>query len=111
MRMAREGLVAHIKPAVDQAKKSGAAVTHEGVRVRYEDGFLNITLEVIPMKFSGADHHFIVLFKESPRSPRAKNKKQAGGRREIPKDDGLWRELAATKDHLQSTIEGPGYHP
>jgi two-component system CheB/CheR fusion protein len=104
--MAREGLFGQIKPAVDLAKKSGTVVTRKGVRVRFGGKSLDLTLKVIPLKFSGAAPHFIVLFEELPSPRQAKNKKKTPGRREADQQSGLRQELAATKEHLQSTIEG-----
>src|SRR5262249_55886938 len=63
--MAREGLLGDLRATLESAKKGNAPARKEGVRVRSNDHFREIDLEVIPITdVASATRHFVVLFAE-----------------------------------------------
>ncbi len=110
LKMAREGLLADLRAAIQQARKSKTRVRRERVRVQRDGGFDEIRLEVVPLPDAGNDvHHYLVLFgpAAAPAAAPAKVKSRArpaarGEERRIAK---LEQELAATKEYLQAIIE------
>src|SRR3989442_2990320 len=63
-KMAREGLLAALRQAVQRAARSGRSVTAEGVRVKADGGVRKISLEVIPLGPADHRHHLILFFEE-----------------------------------------------
>jgi two-component system, chemotaxis family, CheB/CheR fusion protein len=114
LKMLREGLVVAVRGAIQRARKEGAPIREEGVRVRSDTGYRDVNVEVIPVgRGPGERGAFLVLFEEvgSPaeRRSRAARAKLAvpppaaeGAEREVVR---LRQELAATREYLQSTIE------
>jgi two-component system CheB/CheR fusion protein len=111
---AREGLLGDLRAALDRALRDNAPARNECVRVKTNDHFRQIDLQVIPVtdRASGA-RHFLVLFEEV--RPMAGAKPAVPGARvpiapeeEPAKDQEIGRlkhELETTKDYLQSVIE------
>ncbi|MEN9800416.1 MAG: hypothetical protein RL653_4113 [Pseudomonadota bacterium] len=113
LRMAREGLAAHLHEAMERARADGSTVRKEGLRVRVGAEVRTVNLEVIPLAAApaSAERHFLVLFEEpSPREPRAEppvpRAAEAGRPRENveAETERLKSELFATKDYLQSLL-------
>ena len=113
LKMAREGLLAELRAAIQTAKKTERAVRREGVRVTDGDGVVTVNVEVIPFVTAAKEHWQIVLFEEvgtddvPPRKPAAKKKGKAAKQdaaeaRQVAR---LKRELEATREYLQSIIE------
>jgi two-component system, chemotaxis family, CheB/CheR fusion protein len=115
-KMARQGLLYELRALVEQARQKSTPVSKEGVSI--DDGKSPATarLEVIPFRTPARDRrHFLVLFEEtstedgvgaataeqSPKPP-SKDMEDAKGL-QISQ---LKQELAATKEYLQSIIEG-----
>jgi two-component system CheB/CheR fusion protein len=113
LKMAREGLLFDLRACVHNAKKAGAAVRKEGLKVRYNGNRLKVNLEVIPLGPSEAeDFHFLVLFDEvsaSPaemKPPTTKRKPKPGQASAAEGElDRLRAELAGIEETLQATIE------
>ncbi|HMC83795.1 MAG TPA: PAS domain-containing protein, partial [Candidatus Polarisedimenticolia bacterium] len=115
MNMAREGLLPDLRGAIHEARKGRAPVRREGIRVKAGDRFKTVHLNVYAIRSPRrAGQFFLVLFEEPVASPaeardmrrpvpRAAGK--AGTVRERRESEGLRRELAATKDYLQSSVE------
>jgi two-component system CheB/CheR fusion protein len=111
--MAREGLLGDLRTTFDRARSENAPASTEGVRVRSNDHFRELNLEVIPITNLGSDtRYFIILFEErvrtdgeanafTPRLPAVSGEEQAKDR-EISR---LTHELDTTKAYLQSVIE------
>ncbi len=111
LRMARDGLAAHLYEAVESAKSGGAAVHRKGLRVAPETPAFD--LEVLPLGAANeaGESYFLILFRqldeagaaaERPEAPRAPAT--------LPAEDyaaeaeRTQAELTATKDYLQSLI-------
>jgi two-component system CheB/CheR fusion protein len=113
LRMARKGLLVGLRAAVQKALESGAAVREEGVRVHTNRTTHEVDLDVLPIRTGTSSQlSLLVMFEERNASadPEAKTASPTGmpevaSRRE---DQGntarLMRELAATRDYLQSVI-------
>jgi two-component system CheB/CheR fusion protein len=111
-KMAREGLLIDLRSAISKARKDGATVRKEGVRVRSNGGTREITLEVIPIRTPGSNERFyVVVFLEPPADARsgarAKGITQKQGRKQgfSGREKELHNELAQMREQLQSLIE------
>ena len=111
MRMTREGLAHGIRKALNEAQQGGVPVRKEGLRVKSNDHWRDLSVEVVPLTV-GAKVHFLVLFEEEPEKSRPPGRRAPGKadgrpapRREGPRVGELERELAANREHLQSTIQ------
>src|SRR5205807_174616 len=107
MKMAREGLLAELRAAIDRARKSGARERREGLHVRSNGKNRLVNLEVIPFTTASREHFQLVLFEEVPEE-RAKGAKKRPAKEGAPDSRGtkrMERELAATREYLQSIIE------
>ncbi|MCL4436874.1 MAG: PAS domain S-box protein [Thaumarchaeota archaeon] len=116
LNMLREGLMLDIRDALRVAKKDNVSVRKEGMRVRINNHYLDVNSDVIPVH-TDKERHFVVLFEEAkrirkdrkkihPKKSRAEEEAEEAGlaSKEIEVDN-LRKELAATKEHLQSIIE------
>src|SRR3989442_1479096 len=113
LKMTREGMMTDLRNALDRAKRSGETVRKEAIAIRSDGKYLDVNLEVVPLKTNRAQPSFLVAFEEAlpkPASPAAFGR--AGGeksrmerRAEDLKLVRLQHELSATKDYLQSIIE------
>jgi two-component system CheB/CheR fusion protein len=116
LKMAREGLLVSLRALLQRARRESAVVREQGVRVKTNGGFTDVTLVVIPVgRANGGEQAYWVLF-ESPSPPAAAAEKRSGRARvaagmtrrveehekEITR---LLQELAATREYLQSVIE------
>jgi two-component system CheB/CheR fusion protein len=111
LKMVREGLLHALRAAFHQARKSRAAVRKEGLHVRHGDQWKPVALEVLPLSALSRPH-FLVLFEQaSPtRAAKAATKRaRPGGSGRADATEGkillLQRELAASKEYLQSIIQ------
>jgi two-component system CheB/CheR fusion protein len=102
LKLVREELALDLRTAIHRAKKEETPVRREGIRFPVDGGSKTVNLEVIPMKgrhAKGAD--FLILIEEAPArevvEPRAASEKDERVH--------LRRQLAATREHLQSIIE------
>ncbi len=113
LKMAREGLLAPIRAALQQAHREEAVVHTEDVFVRTQDDLSAISLTVIPVPSTPAlPRCYWILFEppgpaagpaaEGPRRLRSKRKAVVDAERQIHV---LTQELAATREYLESTIE------
>jgi two-component system CheB/CheR fusion protein len=108
IRMARPGLLMELREAMHAARKRGTAARREGIRVRQDDGFLIVNIEILPIRTSVGETHYLVLF-ENP--PRARAARAAANRSSLPRVaydreiDRLEQELTAAKEFLQAIIE------
>lgn len=112
LKMAREGLLHGLRTALHAARKSKAPVRREGLEVRVGPRWQPVTIEVVPLTASGRPH-YLVLFETPGRdtaapdqaampapSSRPKSKESGAASAEL-----LERELAASRDYLQSIIQ------
>ncbi len=114
LKMARPGLLYELRGLIEKARKSGAAISKEGISVEDGDSSGIVKLEVVPFRTPARDErHLLVLFEENPQEAPVPEPKRPAKRsvREISnvKDiqlAQLKQELASTKEYLQSIIEG-----
>ncbi len=113
LRMVREGLIASVSEAVQAARQSNAIANEEGLRIASSDQFVEVKIKVIPFReSSSAQRYFLILFEDvaSSAATQPTSTKPAAPKRRAPKDEAgeaarLRRELAATREYLQSIIE------
>jgi len=113
LKMAREGMMTDLRNVLDRAKKSGEIVRKEAIAIRSDGKYLDVNLEVVPLKTNRAHPCFLVAFEEAlPKPAPSVTLGRAGGeksRKERRAEDlklvRLQQELSATKDYLQSIIE------
>jgi two-component system CheB/CheR fusion protein len=103
LRMARKGLLAGLRQAVQEAKVSRLRVHRSGLKLLDGRGFRGVDIEVIPLQVPSAQHNcFLILFDGSvAASPTVKERKADPG----PADRVLAEELAATREYLQTIID------
>ncbi len=119
LKMAREGLLVSLRSLLQRARREDVAVREEGVRIKTNGGYTDVTLAVIPLgRANTSERCYWVLFENpappgaaaSPRgrtSSRAKSSRATSSELE-DKDkqiNRLLQELSATRDYLQSVIE------
>src|SRR5947208_2236715 len=113
LKMARGGMMTDLRNALDRAKRSGEIVRKEAIAIRSEGKYLDVNLEVVPLKTNRSQPSFLVAFEEAlPRPASSVALGRAGGEKskkekrvENLKLVRLQQELSATKDYLQSVIE------
>jgi two-component system, chemotaxis family, CheB/CheR fusion protein len=115
-KMARQGLLYELRSLVEQARQKSMAVSKDGVSMEDGKNPAVVKLEVIPFRTPARDRqHFLILFEEKPQedgaspapakvAPKASSK-EAEDAKELQISQ-LKQELAATKEYLQSIIEG-----
>ena len=117
LKMAREGLFLELRGAIDEARNHHRTVRRQGVQLRLDGDSgdtQSVDLEVVPVRPPGSHETcFLVLFNEPPGPGRAadtegearKARSQAFLHQEESEVVLLRRELAATKEYLQSLLE------
>src|ERR1043166_2720462 len=108
LKMAREGLFSPLRSSIKKAEKENAPVKMPGVTVKQNGRLLTVNLEVVPLKNSAdAQRCFLITFEPViPERARKPAKKAAPVRKGKTSDTArLLKELADTKEHLQSIIE------
>ena len=106
VKMLREGLLAPIRSAIVRAKRDGAPVRKDDVRVKGERQPRSVDIEVVPVKGVAAERgSFLVLFHQPPATPAPRPPRSSAARTSESEMETLKQELAATKDYLQSVIE------
>jgi two-component system CheB/CheR fusion protein len=108
LKMAREGLLHGLRSALGEARKQGSVARREGLRVKSNGGWHGVHVEVIPLELAESPH-FLVLFEEEQKAGRnTKARPRRKGKSDERSELGfgqLQRELAASRDHLQSIIQ------
>jgi two-component system CheB/CheR fusion protein len=107
LKMAREGLLAELRTAIHNARKTEQPVRRSGLRITNGGGESSVTIEVLPFVTGLKERYHLVLFEESPLPPQPveKTPKKSGREKETPEAERLRRELEATREYLQSIIE------
>jgi two-component system CheB/CheR fusion protein len=115
LKMAREGLLHGLRAALHAARKSRVPVQKAGLRVRSGRGWTPVNLDIIPLTASGRPH-YLVLFQEPDQrrgggghavarpiaAKLSQHERRRGRQSQI---DLLERELAASREYLQSIIQ------
>jgi len=110
LKMLREGLLMAVRSAIASAKRSREPARREGVRVTANGTDRLVDIEVVPVRMTtksrggGGGDHYLVLF--HPAGPATRERAPVRpGQAEAEERERLKRELAATKEYLQSVIE------
>lgn len=110
LKMLREGLLVGVRGALYKAKKEETAVREEGLRVRSDEGYRDVNVEVLPVKGATARSTcYMVVFDQAPYAPATPRPLEErlpaypeGADAEITR---LKQELSATREYLQAVIE------
>jgi two-component system CheB/CheR fusion protein len=106
LKLAREGLIAGLGKAIRTARQTNEVARESGFRIEDGGELQDVTIKVIPFRSSSSseERYFLIKFEEARPSgvPRAITKpvRQTSG-----DSARLLRELAATKEYLQSIVE------
>jgi two-component system CheB/CheR fusion protein len=106
LKLAREGLIAGLGTAIRVARQSDTLARQDGFRIEGDGQLRKVAIRVTPFRGSPAsqDRNFLVLFEDAePKADPKASRKQA-----VQDDEGsarLQRELAATREYLQSIVE------
>jgi len=110
MKMAKEGLLYGLRSALSAARKSRSSVRRANLQVRSGQRWTRVDIEVIPLTAAGR-MHFLVLFDqhghraETPDHADTIVTKPVDGRSRPSQVHSLERELAASREFLQSVIQ------
>jgi two-component system CheB/CheR fusion protein len=108
--MAKEGLLYGLRSALHAAQKTHDTVRKTGLQVRSGSTWTPVSVEVVPLNANGR-MHYLVLFDDGRRTARAPQNAGAAAKKAATKEetrskvDFLRRELAASRDYLQSVIQ------
>jgi two-component system CheB/CheR fusion protein len=120
LHMAREGLLPDLRTALQQAKQRNMRTRRAGVFVRQNGDYAEVEIEVVPLRGAaeGGGRQYFVIFHPatSPDSPGRTAKAVSAGKKggkppssevhRVKREfDTARRELAATREYLQSIIE------
>jgi two-component system, chemotaxis family, CheB/CheR fusion protein len=105
LKMARGGLMLPLRAAIQRAQAGNRIVRQEGISLKQDGQTRRVNVEVVPLK-NLKERCFLVLFEDAPTGARRPDPAPAAGRKE---ESGrvarLERELAETRDYLQSVQE------
>ena len=110
LKMAREGLLYGLRSGLHAVRKTKQPVRKEGLQVRRGGVFMPVAIDVVPLMATGR-MHYLVLFEERPgrESEDTAPETPRKGTRRPPAERGkvmlLQKELAASRDYLQSIIQ------
>jgi two-component system, chemotaxis family, CheB/CheR fusion protein len=114
LKMAREGLLYGLRTALHAARKSRGPVRKDGLQVNSGHGWRPVSLEVLPLTSAGRLHYLVLFHAQepgrhepdarAPQRPRAQPGRAGRGAR-ASQVDLLQRELAASREYLQSIIQ------
>jgi two-component system, chemotaxis family, CheB/CheR fusion protein len=106
-RVVRPELLVEISPAITEARETGSTVHRTGLTI---DDRMELVLKVIPLKASSAYNCYLIIFEDATNGPSRRRGRQSASSTlpESEKDRRLAqleRDIAATRDYMQSTIE------
>ncbi len=121
LKMLREELLVDVRAAIIRAGTEDAAVRETGLRVKWNGGYREVAIEVVPMKASGVEKcGFLILFEDALANDNAAIATEVTNEANrsvhptplVARDSllvadtaRLEHELAGTRDYLQSIIE------
>jgi two-component system CheB/CheR fusion protein len=112
LKMCREGLLHGLRTALQLSKKKDGPVRREGLRVKTNGDFVNVTVEVVPLAPAGEGRHYLVLFRDAVAAEPAPQLKvsRATAKRQSAREtteeiERLQTELVASREYLQSIIQ------
>jgi two-component system CheB/CheR fusion protein len=105
--VARPELLIEIMPAVQEARETGRETHRTGLSV---NGLREVSIEVVPLRRSGAERCYLILFEDGSRRSDNRRMQQplVAALTESEKDRRLAqleRESTATRDYLQATLQ------
>ncbi|VTR92856.1 signal transduction histidine kinase with and activity : Protein-glutamate methylesterase OS=Anabaena variabilis (strain ATCC 29413 / PCC 7937) GN=Ava_0314 PE=4 SV=1: CheB_methylest: CheR_N: CheR: PAS_10 [Gemmata massiliana] len=106
-RMLREGLLAEVRAATNQAKAENSVITRDGIQLTEGTTARTVRVEVVPFKVppSGV-RFFLILFQDAPQADRVPAPPAEA--QPTPNDlkvAQLQQEIGALREYLQSVIE------
>lgn len=107
-RAVRPELLVEISPAIAEARRTGSTVQRTGLTI---DDRTEVVLKIVPLRASSTHHCYLITFEDAAyRGPRRRETQQPASHTlpESEKDHRLIqleRDIAATREYLQSTIE------
>jgi two-component system CheB/CheR fusion protein len=110
LKMAREGLLFPLRSALQLARRKHRAARKDRIPVRRNGEWFDVNVEVVPLNTGGLEH-FLVTFEDAtgrphPRGQKSRGRESTPARRESDERvAGLTRELAASREYLQSIIQ------
>jgi two-component system CheB/CheR fusion protein len=107
LRMVRDGLLPEVRAAFQRARREGAAVRREGARMRTDGHTAAVSVEVIPFfaRPSRARLYLVLFDANRAGTEPPKGRRSSRGAAKRPRRSAAERELAATKEYLQTIIE------
>ncbi len=107
IQLARPNLVPDLRATVRRAMKTDKPARAEGAKVTLRGKNYEINIQVVPFKIPGTDKSsFLVIFDENTRRTKPERLLQVLGKTSLQREVmELRRELAASKDSLQTIIE------
>lgn len=112
MKMLREGLLVAVRAAIGRAGKEMVPVRERGLRVKSGGHYLEVAIEVIPIKKTPTnDGGFLIIFEDSssipslPESPNAVSVPFLEENAATEQVMHLTQELSDTREYLQSVID------
>jgi two-component system CheB/CheR fusion protein len=107
LKMAREGLLYGLRTALHAARKSKAPVRKTGLRLRIGNTSRPVAIEVVPLNAIGRPHYLVLFEAKGPSQTDKAVRSLRGKGHAVTEDDTamLRRELAASRDYLQSIIQ------
>jgi len=112
LKMAREGLLFPLRSALQSARRKRRTVRREGVSVRRNGDWHEVNLEVVPLGSAG-NGHLLVVFEDAEEAQgrgRSRKRKKGAPAKPLKREGnervaGLTRELAASREYMQSIIQ------
>jgi two-component system CheB/CheR fusion protein len=111
LKMAREGLLYGLRTALHSARKSNGPVRKVGLRVKAaRGGWKPVNLDIIPLTSAGRPHYLVLFHEPGRRGESDEATEQPSTAKPSPQQrqsqvDLLERELAASREYLQSIIQ------
>lgn len=106
LKMARQDLVLDLRAVVHQAIKERNKARKEGVRIRNDDGYRMVNLQVMPLP--GEEHaepHYLVLFEPGSEPPVVAPPEAEAPDATNLRIQALEQELLSSREYMQSIIE------
>src|SRR5262245_1487965 len=105
LRMLREGLLAEVRSAINQAKAENVPVARDGLRMIEAGQVREVRVEMIPFKVPPSGlRFFLVLFQEPPAEPPPRPAPEPAAP-PAEQTTQMQQELSALREYLQSVIE------
>ena len=103
LRMAKKGLLAGLRRAVQEAKAACIPVRKPGLKLLEGQDLRSVDIEVVPIQLPWTQQRcFLVLFENTAAAGSRRRETQPGS---APSDNALSEELAATREYLQGLVD------